>query len=417
MTEICKFEDCTGCAACANVCAHSAIKMTADDLGFMHPEISQSLCVDCGVCYKTCPNNTTPDFHYPQQALAACSADPKEQLSSTSGGIASVISRQILSAGGVVYGCSGTDCADVRHIRIDREADIHLLKGSKYVQSYIGLVFRDIRRDLREGKKVLFVGTPCQVAGLVSSIPNKLREELWTLDFVCHGVPSQQMLTESLLCVDSRGIELNFRVKKWKSGNLGKCHIVTEENLDKCPVNSRYKTEYGLYAFKRGKEVLKESFPENNYIVGFLTGLLYRDSCYRCRYARAERVSDITLGDYHFDKTDSQHIEGENRIISKVIINTERGAKLIEDVKPDINSTAIKYESLLKGNSQLMRPMRPHPLRDKFLAEFRLHGMAAASKILAKDKLRIRYHLFINRMRDLLYSNSMLRNIIMHLKR
>ena len=197
ISNICPKEKCTGCYACVNICSKNAIKIDRDELGFSYPFIDPAFCVNCGLCVSVCPSHSALPFNLPLKAIIAHASDEAEQKTSTSGGLASVFSRYIISHHGVVYGCSGADGKNIRHIRVEQESGLFFLKGSKYVQSEIGEIYRLAKNDLRTKRLVLFIGTPCQVAGLKSFLGQEY-ENLYTIDFVCHGVPSQQLLTDYL---------------------------------------------------------------------------------------------------------------------------------------------------------------------------------------------------------------------------
>lgn len=172
MKEICCHEDCTGCTACVSVCPLSCIHMEPDRYGFLRPVIDQNTCIDCGRCVKVCPNNKSNRKFYPRIAYAAWSLNSDDRETSTSGGIASVLSSFMISQGGVVYGAAYQDGV-VKHIRVADSRELYRLKGSKYVQSYIYEdVFTKIGQDILAGKNILFWGTPCQTMGLKSYISN-----------------------------------------------------------------------------------------------------------------------------------------------------------------------------------------------------------------------------------------------------
>ena len=159
-------ELCVGCLSCVNSCTHQAIEFEKDVCGFRYPIIDQEKCVDCGLCGFVCPVNHPPEKYFPKECYAVTVKSERELFSCASGGAATAIARHVLNTGGVVYGCSGMDIRHVRHVRISGMEELNLLKGSKYVQSDLGLTFKQIRGDLKVGKEVLFVGTPCQVGGL-----------------------------------------------------------------------------------------------------------------------------------------------------------------------------------------------------------------------------------------------------------
>ena len=167
-------------------------------LGFLSPVIDQNTCVDCGLCAKSCLNTHMPLICEPLATYVAHALDIEEQKTSTSGGAASVFMKAIIKAGGVVFGFSGLNAREVKHIRIDKIEDVCKLKGSKYVQSYMGKTYRSVVGDLKSDRLVLFIGTPCQVAGLKAYIRGRVYEKLYTLDFVCHGVPSQKILNDAI---------------------------------------------------------------------------------------------------------------------------------------------------------------------------------------------------------------------------
>lgn len=221
MIDICEKEKCTGCAACMNVCAHNAISMAEQGVcGYIYPTIDQNKCIGCGICVKTCPVNTPIKFNAPLKAFAAISKDHDDLMTSASGGASSVLVNSILTKNGIVYGCVQRNYKHISHERIDKIEDAYLLKGSKYVQSDIGYIYRDVKEDLKTSKTVLFTGTPCQIAGLKSYL-KKDYDNLILVDLVCHGVPSQKLLAEDVenLLRDYPNVERNkvhveFRRKK-----------------------------------------------------------------------------------------------------------------------------------------------------------------------------------------------------------
>lgn len=313
METICPKEKCTGCTACMNVCAHQAINIQPDACGFTYPIINQDACVDCGLCAKTCPVNSPLHLQSIKECYAVTVKDEKELLSCSSGGAATAFSQYVVKQGGVVYGCSGTNPRHVRHIRVDDLVGIDLLKGSKYVQSNLGECFIQIKADLHSYPMVLFIGTPCQVAGLKNYL-HKDYTNLITIDLVCHGVPSQKMLNENIsyYCSEDEDVEVFFRRKilKLKSPQIQFGWLLKKQ-----------------YAYK---EIFKP-YNKDYYMFGFLRCLIFRENCYSCSYAQQHRVGDLTLCDFWGLQPDAGFSIGKG--VSAVLVNNERGAQFFESVR------------------------------------------------------------------------------------
>lgn len=186
-------KDCCGCTACASICAHDAITMEPDALGFLYPKVDESKCIDCGLCEKVCQFNDHYDtsLNLPQpDVYGARHKNLQEVETSRSGAAFIAISDWILAHDGVVYGVGYTDHFRVVHKRATTKEERNEFKGSKYVQSDLTDVFRQVKKDLKEGRIVLFSGTPCQTSGINAYVGRRLRENLYLVDIICHGVPS-----------------------------------------------------------------------------------------------------------------------------------------------------------------------------------------------------------------------------------
>lgn len=221
MIEIKNPENCCGCTACASICPHDAISMKPDVLGFLYPEVDKSKCTDCGLCEKVCAFNENYDqsMNLPSpDAYAARHKNMDEVESSRSGAAFIALSDWILKQGGVVYGAGYAEHFRVVHKRATMKGERDEFKGSKYVQSDLNGVFRQVRKDLKNGLMVMFSGTPCQTAGLNSFIGKKLRENLYLVDIVCHGVPGPFIWRDYLAYLEKKqGSEIswvNFRDKQ-----------------------------------------------------------------------------------------------------------------------------------------------------------------------------------------------------------
>lgn len=220
MIKILDPSQCCGCTACASICAHDAITMKPDKLGFLYPVVDTAKCTGCGLCEKVCAfhENYDKSLNLPlPDAYAARHKDMAEVETSRSGAAFIAISDYILENGGVVYGAGYTDHFRVVHKRATTKEQRNEFKGSKYVQSDLSGVFRQVKQDLRAGLTVLFSGTPCQTAGLHSYVGKKLRENLFLVDIVCHGVPSPFIWRDYISYLEKKhGSEIcyvNFRDK------------------------------------------------------------------------------------------------------------------------------------------------------------------------------------------------------------
>ena len=274
---------CCGCTVCSSVCRHGAIQMKPDKLGFLYPEVDEAKCVDCGLCDKACSFVQDVASVRPVSkdakvdVLAARHKDAEVLAQSQSGGAFSAMAEQVLKERGLVYGAAFDDSHMVHHRRVDSLEGLAALRGSKYVQSDLrgryGEVFGQIRGDLNIGFKVLFAGTPCQIAALKSYIPKNLQESLYTVDFICHGVPSPAVWKDYLGYMGRHGeiVKANFRDKSvagWKE------HKET-------------------FIYKDGKKIVADSFR-----VLFYKNIMLRHSCAVCPYNIMNHKSDVTIADF-----------------------------------------------------------------------------------------------------------------------
>ena len=361
MIDIKNKKDCCGCTACESICTHNAISMVVDRVGFVYPQVNETKCISCGLCSKVCPIINDVALREPINSFVAVSTDNEEQLSSTSGGLASTFARYIISEKqGIVYGCTGENCHHVRHIRIDKTADLYKLKGSKYVQSDISGIYNYVKKDLSDGKIVLFIGTPCQNAGLKSYLRRDY-DNLYCVDFVCHGVPSQKMLSDHIntLKLKDKANTASFRYKE--KGKKSR-YLLT--------ITNKYKS----LLYRKGYRV-------DLYMSGFLLGLFYRDSCYSCKFATSKRVSDLTIGDYWDKAKEYNALINSNDGLSQMHINSEKGQKLINELSTKIASEPIELEKLLKHSLQLQEPMKRHEKHGLFMQLYPNEGFKKACKI------------------------------------
>ena len=375
MIEIKNPADCCGCTACASICAHDAIKMKPDALGFLYPKVDIEKCVDCGLCEKVCAFNdhydVTQNLEKPL-AYAARHKDMNEIETSRSGAAFIAISDYILEQGGVVYGAGYTDHFRVVHKRATTKEERNEFKGSKYVQSDMNMVFRQVKHDLRDGLTVLFSGTPCQTSGLNSYVGKRLRENLYLLDIVCHGVPSPYMWRDYIAYLEKKQgapiIWVNFRDKQ-KYG---------------------WAAHHETFRFKNGEGKMSFTFL-------FYKHIMFRKSCGKCHFANLHRPSDITIADFWgWEKIDA-NFNADNKGCSLVLLNTEKGRKLFEAVKDRMNTIPADLKECLQPN--MLHPSEIHPKRDLFEKEYASKGFKYVFYKYGEEGWRYKFNKIINKIK------------------
>lgn len=363
---ICNKQNCTGCFACYNICPKNAIKMVEDSNGFIYPEIDREKCMNCKLCEKRCPALNEVEQYKKQKCYAMHSIDEKIRDKSTSGGVATTFSINIIKNGGVVYGAAYDKNCTVNHIRVTEVNELKKLQGSKYVHSYINNTYKNIKEDLKNSREVLFVGTPCQVAGLKKYL-GKDYEKLILVDIICHGVPSQKYLKD----------EVN-RINK----NL---------NVDR--VNFRNGNQYGFFILKKDEVIYGIDKEKSPYSDAFMQTLSLRENCYKCKYSGHDRISDITIGDFWGLDKSSKFYNERQKGVSTVIISTDKGHEFLKKCKDDMYIEEREYIEAVNGNTQLRTPAPKNKNADKFKSDYLKYGFKKAYKkntrlIRANRKLR-----------------------------
>ncbi len=344
------YNHCTGCEACVQICSHNSISLSKGEFGFLYPEIDMNKCVNCRLCEKVCSINTPSSVPTNQKAYATIHKDSTIVLSSTSGGAFSGLATAVLNKDGIVYGASMDDFI-VQHIRIESIGDLNRLRGSKYVQSRIGCAFKNVEQDLKSGREVLFSGTPCQIAALRTYL-GRTYDNLLSIDIICHGVASQEYFTKYVNMIKNNYPdlkEIQFRSKEFSGWSCGSGAFIIRDQIN--------------------KELKKPFYSHRNYYYQyFLSGDIFRKSCYSCKYANLNRPGDITLGDFWGIEKMNPSFNTYNGC-SLVIVNNENGQKAFETISA-LNKIPVNIEFASKYNAQLTHPSPIRETRKKRIEEF-----------------------------------------------
>ncbi len=341
---------CCGCTACSSICPESCITMCSDQEGFLYPVAEEGACVQCGLCEKACPLNLKDKYAYGMAvettAYAVKHHNESVRVNSSSGGVFTAVSDWVLAGGGVVYGAAFDDSFRVEHRKAETSAGRDVFRKSKYVQSDLNNTFREIRSFLKDGRKVLFTGTPCQVAGLNGFLRQE-PENLITCDVVCHGVPSPKLFADYCAFVErkykSKLSQYDFRSKEegWRN------YLPTAGFVNKMK--------------KRGTFVL------NTFHRIFFTHLAFRPACYCCRFTSFKRPADLTLGDF-WGIEKSYPAFDDNRGISLLLINSAKGQEVFEAIKEQFIYLNSTKQDCMQHN--LHSPTQPRGDRNLFWQEY-----------------------------------------------
>lgn len=344
------YEKCTGCGACVQRCPKRCISWTEREFGFRYPQIDKDACVNCGLCEKVCPIDKALEVSDEQKAYAAVHKDDEVLAKSTSGGAFTAIADAIFAQGGIVYGAAMRDGMQVKHIRTSGKDDFEGLRSSKYLQSDTGTTYQMVEQDLKQGKTVLYSGTPCQIDGLKNFL-RKDYENLYTADIVCHGVGSQAYFDKYMDYARERYGKikaLRFRSKEYAGWSCGGVVVVVDSSdcLKKIPYRDF----------------------DNYYYSYFLSGDIYRKSCYSCKYANTNRVGDFTLGDYWGVEALNLPLQTENGC-SLLLVNNQHAMQLLDEIE-SLDRVETTVEQAAHCNKQLNAPSKLMDSRQNRIGEY-----------------------------------------------
>lgn len=359
MIQIIDKRNCCGCSACEQACPKHAISIQPDKKGFSYPVINVENCVDCGLCEQACPILHEKDQRVPSHVYAVKNKDEEVRMKSSSGGFFSILAEDVIKKGGVVYGAAFDEDWHVRHIRVDDKQSISKLRGSKYVQSQMGDTYKLVRKDLKEGRRVLFSGTPCQVAGLRSFLGKK-HNLLTVVDLVCHGVPNPRIwddyLKEQVSAV-KQSLEKVPYSRSLKSESLIKgTNFRDKSNGWK---NYRFSLEFAKPSGD-GKQssVFSTYVWEHPYMLLFLKDYILRPSCHNCKFRCGKSGADYTLADYWCIERFYPDFFDDGGV-SLVIQYTNEDLK--EKIEQNASVIETSYDEACYGNLAILRNLPANP--------------------------------------------------------
>lgn len=353
---------CTGCMACVDMCPANCITSIVGVDGFKYSAINESKCVSCGKCYSVCPLVTQEKHQEEQHLFAAYAAESNYQNRGSSGGIFEILAKYFIGQGYYICGAA-FEGITLRHRVISCNNDIKPLLKSKYIQSDMEGIYAQITELLKKGEKVFYCGTPCQVSALINSTPKSLKNNIFTADIICHGVPSQKVFDDYIKTLEKKHggsvSDFSFRIK-----------------------DNKYKHAHG-YSYKvtkNGKtKIVNGIYTNSSFYNAFKNYLIFRDGCYDCQYATLQRVSDITLADFWgIEKYD--FIGNIDTGVSMVITNTQRGNEVFSLIKDKTVSKEFPVQYGVDSNYCLTHSTQKPKNRDKIIKELSENGYEQTAK-------------------------------------
>ena len=368
--KLCNVSECTGCKACFNVCPKAAITMLKDAYQQIYPSIDRNKCVKCGLCLRTCPELNNVSLSEPIKVYAAWSNDKKERATSASGGIAAELYKLFVDKKGYFTGVQFNDDFYAFQDLYSDLKEVSNLKNSKYVYSDMKEIYIKIKKVLNEKQKVLFVGTPCQCAAIKNFIPVNLQSSLYLVDLICHGMSPATYLKEHI-----SALEKKFNDK-------------ADKVYFRDPITYTYTYTFTLLN-KLGKRFYSKKVYRNDvYQLGYHGKLIYNEHCYSCRYAKFNRCTDLTIGDFSgLGKEAPIAYDGHN--VSCILVNTEKGNRLINELTFENRISVDERPSKEAYNyeHQLKEPSFPHAGRKRFLEQYIIKGYEKAARDVLKKEI------------------------------
>lgn len=345
MIQIEDKKQCCGCTACYNICPRRAIQMEPDEEGFLYPQVNKEICVDCGLCERVCPVIHRVRHEEKTESYIIRNNDAVILEESTSGGAFTAFAMHLMEKGAVVYGAGYDEDMQVICKMASEPAQLKEMRGSKFVQSNLGDVFAEIKKQLSVGMTVLFTGTPCQVAGLVNYL-NEKPHNLICIDFVCRGVPSPGLWKNYV----------NMMEKKYKAKMIGARFKHKTYGYHTTTMKVDFANGRTWYGSGRVDPMMK----------AFVNEMASRPSCSKCAFKGVERLSDITMFDcYGFSKITGEH--DDDKGYTSLFVHTSKGQELLAEIQNQIVIYKAEIENLVDKNGVMVRnSAKENPKREAF---------------------------------------------------
>lgn len=357
MNEIVDTKSCVLCKACFNICPTKSIKFTKEKNLFYYPQIDKDECIGCNMCKDICIIlNPIKKMQFVKKVYAAKNKNDFQRSNSSSGGIFVLIAEQIISNGGTVAGVIMEDDLHAKYVVTDGMKDVSGIMGSKYVQSDMGLCYKEIEKTIKKDRTVLFVGCPCQVAAMKRYINS---DKLITVDLICHGMPSEDVFKEYIRFMEKK---YNSQVKNIQFRNKEKGWHLSSVKI----------------IFDNGK-VYSKPIIDDYYMKGFLDGLYLKEACYDCNFKNFNSGSDITLGDFWGAEVEQKEID-DNKGLSVVVVNSNKGEVLFKSINEKIIIKESSIDVCVKYNRNLFYPTRKNENKERFYYDFKNNPSKAFKK-------------------------------------
>ncbi len=401
-------QDCCGCLSCVQRCPKQCISIYEDEEGFLYPKVDNSICIDCGLCEQVCPVLNQAEERKPIEVYAAKNPNEEIRKESSSGGIFTLLAEQTIDAGGVVFGVKWNEHFEAVHAYTETKEGLVDFRGSKYVQSQTGDTFKQAEEFLKQGRQVLYSGTPCQIVALKLYL-KKEYDNLLTIDIICHGTPSPGVfrwyLSEELQMTAARQNNKKTKFSNPSSiTSIAKADILAKEQGFKIKDIRFRDKQFGWkkYSFVltleshssiQNKEIsISSPINENTFLRGFLRDIYLRPSCYACPSKSGKSRSDITLADYWGIQSIMPELD-DDRGVSAVIINSTKGQNALNST--DAELYIASYENICANNPSLLFSCKIPEKRIIFFSYTQRSFHEHLNKLLhISFVLRIKYRVF-----------------------